>query len=325
MNNQKPLLEVVDLKKFYPVGKTLFGQPVSHVRAVNGIHLAIMPGETLGLVGESGCGKSTLGRCILRLEEPTSGTITFDGVDLMTLPAGELREKRKAMQPVFQDPYSSLNPRRSIGKILEEPFAIHGLHSTAKRREMAFELLELVGMRPEHYHRFPHEFSGGQRQRVAIARAIALKPSLIVADEPVSALDVSIQAQILNLMVDLQETFDLTLLFISHDLAVVRHLTDRVAVMYHGRIVEIAPTRQLYATPHHPYTRLLLSAIPSTDPDSRPQKPEQGGEILQGGTVAEGCPFHPRCSAGCESCREKTPELIHVGDDHYVSCSELDI
>lgn len=325
MNSEKPLLEVVNLKKFYPVGKTLFGQPVSHVRAVNGIHLTIMPGETLGLVGESGCGKSTLGRCILKLEEPTSGTIKFDGVDLMTLPAGQLREKRKAMQPVFQDPYSSLNPRRSIGKILEEPFAIHGLHSPAKRREMAFELLELVGMRPEHYHRFPHEFSGGQRQRVAIARAIALKPSLIVADEPVSALDVSIQAQILNLMVDLQEAFNLTLLFISHDLAVVRHLTDRVAVMYQGRIVEIAPTRQLYATPHHPYTRLLLSAIPSTDPDSRLHKNAQAGEMLQGSQVAEGCPFHPRCSAVCERCREKTPKLIHVGDDHYVSCSELDI
>lgn len=325
MHEKQPLLEVEALKKHYPVGKTLFGKPVSYVRAVNGVSFAILPGETLGLVGESGCGKSTLGRCILRLEEPTSGSIRFEGEDLLTISASRLREKRKAMQPVFQDPYSSLNPRRSIGRILEEPFCIHNQYTSAKRRELVYELLETIGMRAEHYHRYPHEFSGGQRQRIAIGRAIALKPRLIVADEPVSALDVSIQAQILNLIVDLQKQFNLTLLFISHDLAVVRHITDRVAVMYHGRIVEIAPTYQLYTNPQHPYTRTLLSAIPSTDPKKRKKKFTPGGELVQADQYDKGCPFFPRCASAREHCGVRVPDLVHVGENHYVSCMDLDI
>lgn len=325
MHKKQPLLEVEALKKYYPVGKTLFGKPVSQIRAVNGVDMSIMPGETLGLVGESGCGKSTLGRCILRLEEPTSGSIRFDGEDLLKLSASRLRVKRKAMQPVFQDPYSSLNPRRRIGRILEEPYRIHNLHSPARRRELAFELLETVGMRTEHYQRYPHEFSGGQRQRIAIARAIALEPALIVADEPVSALDVSIQAQILNLIVDLQEKFNLTLLFISHDLGVVRHITDRVAVMYNGRIVETAPTEQLYANPHHPYTKMLLSAIPSADPKRRKKSTAPNEESIQAYHATNGCPFFPRCTFGREQCGLKVPDLVHVGENHYVSCTELDI
>ena len=325
MINNTPLLEIVDLKKYYPVGKTLFGKPVSHVRAVNGVSLDMTQGETLGLVGESGCGKSTLGRCVLRLEEPTSGAVRFRGEDLMSLSQARLREKRRAMQPVFQDPYSSLNPRRTVGKIIEEPFRIHKMHKPSERREIALELLNTVGMRAEHYHRYPHEFSGGQRQRIAIARAIALRPSLIIADEPVSALDVSIQAQILNLIVDLQRQFSLTLLFISHDLAVVRHITDRVAVMYHGKIVELAPTPELFERPRHPYTRLLLSAIPSTKPQKKKQPQSLNGEVVPQGQAVHGCPFYPRCGFGCESCMENVPELAEVGDNHFVSCTEMDI
>ena len=325
MKNDTPLIEIADLKKYYPVGKTLFGKPVSHVRAVNGVNFAIMPGETLGLVGESGCGKSTLGRCVLRLEEPTSGSVMFQGEDLMKLSQAQLREKRTLMQPVFQDPYSSLNPRRTVGKIIEEPFRIHKMFDPEERKRIALELLHTVGMRAEHYHRYPHEFSGGQRQRIAIARAIALRPSLIVADEPVSALDVSIQAQILNLIVDLQQQFNLTLLFISHDLAVVRHITDRVAVMYHGKIVELASTKQLFAAPRHPYTRLLLSSIPSVKPGERSNLSSAKGDMAPQGQIVQGCPFYPRCAVSCEHCKTKTPELTPVGDNHFVSCAEMDI
>lgn len=324
MNNEQLLLSINSLKKYYPVGKTLFGKPTSLVKAVDDVSLTVRHGETVGLVGESGCGKSTLGKCVLLLEQPTEGRIVFDGDDLLGLSQQELREKRRMMQPVFQDPYSSLNPRRSIGSILEEPFRIHNLYSKRERRERALELLKTVGMRTEHYHRFPHEFSGGQRQRVAIARALTLNPSLIVADEPVSALDVSIQAQILNLIVDLQQQFQLALLFISHDLAVVRHITDRVAVMYHGRIVEIGPTAGLYENPRHPYTRALLSAIPVADPGKKKNHEPVAGETLSVEEMVTGCPFSPRCEKCTDLCGKESPVLVATTNEHYVSCFQMD-
>lgn len=324
MNNQQPLLLISNLKKYYPVGKTLFGKPTSLVKAVDDVSLTVNHGETVGLVGESGCGKSTFGKCVLLLEQPTEGNIRFDGDDLLSLSQQALREKRKMMQPVFQDPYSSLNPRRTIGSILEEPFRIHNLYSKRERRERALELLKTVGMLTEHYQRFPHEFSGGQRQRIAIARALTLNPSLIVADEPVSALDVSIQAQILNLIVDLQQQFQLALLFISHDLAVVRHITDRVAVMYHGRIVEISPTAELYENPRHPYTRALLSAIPVADPGRKKTHEPVAGETLSVEETVVGCPFAPRCEHCNDRCSKESPGLVEMTSGHYVSCFQLD-
>jgi ABC-type oligopeptide transport system ATPase subunit len=267
-----PLVEVRDLHKHFPVGGGLLGRPRAWVRAVDGVSLAIRPGETLGLVGESGSGKSTLGRLMLRLIEPTSGEVRFAGRSLLDLPAGELRALRREMQIVFQDPYGSLNPRMRVGSIVGEGLAIHGIGTRAERRDRVVELLELVGLPPEAARRHPHEFSGGQRQRIGIARALAVRPRFVVADEAVSALDVSIQAQILNLLQDLQQKLGLTLLFIAHDLRIIEHLSDRVAVMYQGKIVELATRDDIYSKPQHPYTRALLSAIPVPDPRQRRRK-----------------------------------------------------
>jgi len=329
MNNQSKLVEIINLKKTYPMGKTFFGKPKSTVKAVNGVSLTIDKGETVGLVGESGCGKSTLGRCILKLEDATEGKVLFQGNDMLHMSREELKQTRRQVQPVFQDPFASLNPRKTVRQILLDPYKVHNLHSPKERLERIEELLNLVGLRPEHADRYPHEFSGGQRQRIAIARALALHPSLVIADEAVSALDVSIQAQILNLMVDLQNTLNLTYLFISHDLSVVRHIADRVAVMYLGEIVEMAPTQQLYSNPQHPYTKALLAAAPIADPEKRGTRTVLKGDLP---TLEEldqdcGCAFWNRCTEKKEYCDKNSHlALEHIGEDHYVSCCgrELD-
>jgi peptide/nickel transport system ATP-binding protein len=291
------LVAVENLTKHFAARPGLFGGARGGrvIRAVDGVSLAIAAGETLGLVGESGCGKSTLGRAILRLHEPTSGRVVVDGTDVTALKSGPLRAFRKRAQIIFQDPYASLNPRLSIGAILEEPLIIHRLGDAAARKQRVAELLDRVGLRPEAAARYPHEFSGGQRQRVGIARALAVEPRFIVADEPLSALDVSIQAQIVNLLVDLQTERGLTYLFISHDLKIVQHLCDRVAVMYLGRVVEEAPAAALYARPLHPYTAALLSAVPEPDPTRRPRRILLEGDVPSPSAPPPGCPFHPRC------------------------------
>jgi oligopeptide/dipeptide ABC transporter ATP-binding protein len=295
------------------------------VHAVSDVSLDLHRGETLALVGETGCGKSTLARCILRLHGLTSGRIVFDGHDISTASHAELRPLRRRMQMVFQDPYGSLNPRRRVGSIIGDPFEIHGLRSGGERRKRVEELMDLVGLNPEHYNRFPGDFSGGQRQRVGIARAIALRPDLIVCDEPVSALDVSIRAQILNLLDDLQEELGLTYLFISHDLSVVRHVSDRVAVMYLGRVVEIAPVEELYQSPRHPYTRALLSAMPAPDVESAAARDEivLAGDPPSPIDPPAGCRFHPRCPKAQERCAIETPALVPRLDDapeHLAAC-----
>lgn len=321
MNNNS-LLHIRGLKKHYPVSTGgLMKRNTKKVLAVDGVDLTLFPGETFGLVGESGCGKSTLGRCILRLETPTSGQIQFMGQDVFSLEGQALRTLRQDMQMIFQDPYSSLNPRHTIGKIVGEPLLIHGIGNKKQRAQEVAALMETVGMRPEILDRYPHEFSGGQRQRICIARVLSLHPKLIIADEPVSALDVSIQAQILNLLVTLQKKLGLTYLFISHDLSVVRHLCDRIGVMYLGHMVETASRDDLYRNPAHPYTRALLSAIPTTS--STPATPI---EVLSGDMPSpldppRGCPFHPRCRYSREQCTQKRPALNALpGKDHHVAC-----
>ncbi len=325
MYKGKELLKVTNLKKHYPVEKNLFGKPKTFVKAVDGVSFSIAPGETLGLVGESGCGKSTLGRCILRLEEANCGSVIFNNEDLYAMSGKELRSARRNMQPIFQDPFASLNPRKTIRQILTDPFEVHKLYNTSERYEQICKLLALVGMRKEHTERYPHEFSGGQRQRIAIARALALNPLLVIADESVSALDVSIQAQILNLMVDLQEQFGLAYLFISHDLSVVRHISDRVAVMYLGKIVEIAPVGLLYSNPRHPYTKALLAAAPIPDPEKKSAKPELQGELPSPLDFTTGCPFFSRCPDKNDLCElYDDAGLKCIDDEHYVSCCGLD-
>jgi oligopeptide/dipeptide ABC transporter ATP-binding protein len=311
------LLELVDIVKRFPVRSgRRFGRPSEHVHALAGINLTVRRGETLGLVGESGCGKSTLARCITRLHDITSGTISFDGQDISALSRRRLRPLRRKMQMVFQDPYGSLNPRRRVGSIIGDPFANNGVASGEERKRRVQELMRLVGLSPEHYNRFPTEFSGGQRQRIGLARALALNPELVVCDEPVSALDVSIQAQIINLLAELQRKLGLTYLFIAHDLSVVRHVSDRIAVMYLGRIVEIAETEDLFTHPRHPYTQALLSAVPNPDPD----QVDDGARIVLTGDVPSpvhpptGCRFHPRCPRARERCRIDDPELT-VGSE----------
>jgi peptide/nickel transport system ATP-binding protein len=316
----EPLLQVRDLKTHFPVRRGVWGRVEGHVRAVDGVSLEIARGETLGLVGESGCGKSTLGRTVLRLLEPTSGSVRFDGAELVGMPARELRALRRRMQIVFQDPYGSLNPRMTVGQIVGEPFAIHRVAAGAERRRRVLQLLDQMGLRADAHDRYPHELSGGQRQRVGIARAIALDPDLVVADEPVSALDVSIQAQIVNLLQDLQQQRGLAYLFIAHDLKIVQHLSTRVAVMYLGRIVELAPAADLYRDPRHPYTQALLSAVPVPDPERKRTRILLGGDLPSPSAPPPGCPFHPRCPHALDRCRVEAPPLREVAPGHQAAC-----
>ena len=313
-----PLLEVRELFKHFPVRRGLFGSVQGTVRAVDGVSFDLAVGETLGVVGESGCGKSTLGRLLLRLIEPSAGSIRFEGRDLGTLDTAALRAQRRAMQIIFQDPYSSLNPRMTVGQTLAEPLALHGLH-TGRHRERVAELLQTVGLAPEHAQRFPHEFSGGQRQRVGIARALAVEPKLIVCDEAVSALDVSVQAQVVNLLRDLQRRFGLAYVFIAHDLAVVKHIATRIAVMYLGRVVEIADKRALFAAPRHPYTQALLSAIPLAEPDAQRERVLLGGDVPSPLNPPSGCRFHTRCPHARPRCAEQDP-VPEAVDSHLVAC-----
>ncbi|SEB73647.1 dipeptide ABC transporter ATP-binding protein [Paenibacillus sp. GP183] len=314
------LLEVQGLKKYYPISSGLFNKTSGYVKAVDDVTFSVNEGETLGIVGESGCGKSTTGRSIIRLTEPTAGEVIFQGQNLSLLKGDGLRKIRRDMQIVFQDPFASLNPRMTVGNILEEPLKIHGLAAGAERKQRVKELLEIVGLSEHHYHRYPHEFSGGQRQRIGIARALITKPKLIVADEPVSALDVSIQSQILNLMKDLQEQFKLTYLFISHDLSVVRHISDRVGVMYLGSLVELAPKHGLYENPQHPYTQALLSALPHPNPRENRERIIMSGEVPSPSNPPTGCAFHTRCRFAEERCKSERPMLKQTSPGHWVSC-----
>jgi oligopeptide/dipeptide ABC transporter ATP-binding protein len=311
------LLEIRDLKKYYPVRAGLFRRTHQDVKAIDGVSLSIEKGETLGLVGESGCGKTTLGRCVVRLIEPTSGSIAFEGQELAALPAQSLRDMRRKMQIIFQDPYASLNPRMRIGEIIGEGLRIHNLARGDERRTRVKELLTRVGLRAEYYGRYPHEFSGGQRQRIGVARALAVNAKFIVADEAVSALDVSIQVQILNMLLDLQREFGLTYLFISHDLRVVEHVSDRVAVMYLGKVVEIAPAAKLYREGRHPYTRALLSAVP--DPARKNERIVLQGDVPSPIDPPAGCRFHPRCPFAEKRCATEEPALAFDGT-HGVAC-----
>jgi oligopeptide/dipeptide ABC transporter ATP-binding protein len=320
---EAPILEVRNLVKHFPIGGGLFGGEAAVIKAVDGVSFSIRRGETLGLVGESGCGKTTTGRCILQLERPTSGEIIFEGRDLATLTGGELRKVRRRLQVIFQDPYSSLNPRMTVGQIIAEPLAVHDIvPDRAARAARVRELLGHAGLLPAMAHRYPHELSGGQRQRVGIARALAMEPALIVCDEPVSALDVSIQAQIINLLEELQAEFGLTYLFVAHDLSVVRHISDRVAVMYLGKIAEITDRKTLYESPLHPYTRALLSAVPIPDPavEAGRERIVLGGEVPSPLNPPSGCVFHPRCPIAVDDCRRDVPLLREIRADHRVAC-----
>ncbi|MHA6530776.1 ABC transporter ATP-binding protein [Paenibacillus sp. BAC0078] len=314
------ILEVRNLKKHYPIRKGFFAKQVGAVKAVDGITLSVEKGETLAVVGESGCGKSTTGRAILRLIEPTDGEILFDGTDVRSLNTEQLRRFRTDMQMVFQDPYASLDPRWTVQRILEEPLRTHEAAKNSELKSRVEQLMEVVGLSPYQAHRFPHEFSGGQRQRIGIARALALNPKFIVCDEPVSALDVSIQAQVLNLMQDLQEQYGLTYMFISHDLSVVKFISDRVAVMYLGRIVELAPTKELFAKPLHPYTQALMSAVPVPNPGLKKSRIVLTGDVPNPETPPSGCAFHPRCPFAMDKCRKDEPVLRELDSGHQVSC-----
>ena len=318
------LVSVQDLQMYFPVRSgIIFQKKVADIKAVDGVSFDIRRGETLGLVGESGCGKTTTGRCILQLYKPTSGQVLFEGHDLTTLKGGQLRRFRRRMQMIFQDPYSSLDPRQNAGSIIGEPLIVHKMtNSRGEYREQVAELLSVVGLNPSMSNRFPHEFSGGQRQRIGVARALAVRPSLIVCDEPVSALDVSIQAQVINLLEDLQEQFNLTYLFIAHDLSVVRHISDRIAVMYLGKIMELADRTDLYENPLHPYTKALLSAVPIPDPviESQRERIILTGDVPSPLRPPPGCVFHTRCPIAIDECSQVVPELRNVGNEHWVSC-----
>lgn len=314
------LLQVENLKKHFPITEGLIRREVGHVKAVDGLTFSVNKGETLGIVGESGCGKSTTGRLILRLIEPTEGKVVFDGKEITNLSTNELRKIRREMQMVFQDPFASLNPRHTVEKILEEPLIVHGIGDSKERKKMVKEMLEVVGLSSYHAKRYPHQFSGGQRQRIGIARALMTRPKMIIADEPVSALDVSIQSQVLNLLEDLQKEFDLTYLFIAHDLGVVRHISDRVAVMYLGRMVEMADSENLYAKRYHPYTQALLSAVPIPDPDYVKEEKILTGDIPSPSNPPAGCTFHTRCSDCMDICKTVVPEFREIDPGHYVAC-----
>ncbi len=314
------LLEVKGLEKHFYAGKSLFKRARSVCKAVDSVSFKIHQGKTLGLVGESGCGKSTLGRCILRLIEPSAGTITISGQDITRMNARELKAMRKEMQMIFQDPFASLSPRMTIHDILREPLDIHNIGTVAQREEKIAEVMHTVGLRPQALNRYPHEFSGGQRQRVGIARALVLEPKLIIADEPVSALDVSVQAQVLNLIAELQETRGISFLFIAHDLAVVQHTCDEVGVMYLGKIVERAPAEILYRQPKHPYTQALLSAIPVPDPTHTTEHVPLIGDIPSPLNPPSGCAFHPRCKYATERCSREAPTLTQTQGDHWTAC-----
>ena len=324
MKNQV-LLEVNSLKKYFPIRKGLLRRLAGHVRAVDDVNFSIRKGETLSLVGESGCGKTTTSRCILRALDPSDGYINFRTendtvVNLADLPKRELKPLRRQLQMIFQDPFSSLNPRMTVFDIIGEPLLVNKVGNAQERRERVAELLELVGLPPEFMNRYPHAFSGGQRQRIGIARALALNPALIVADEPVSALDVSVQAQIVNLMLDLQEELGMAYLFVAHDLSVVKHVSDRVAVMYVGKIVEIAETNDLFHKPKHPYTEALLSAVPKPDPRLRSERIILEGDVADPANPPSGCYFHPRCKYATDVCKTTAPELRELAPDHIVSC-----
>ncbi len=320
------LLEVVDLEKLFPVKKGVIGRTVGHVHAVDGVSLSIGRGETLGLVGESGCGKTTFGRTVLRLVEPTGGRIIFEGKDITEIPTSQMRSMRKRLQIVFQDPYSSLDPRMTVEKIIGEGFKIHGPPSGASKdlriaeKERIHQLIEQVGLSHDHLSRLPHEFSGGQKQRIALARALSLEPDFVVLDEPTSALDVSVQAQALNLLKRLQGRLDLTYLFISHDLSVVAHMSDRIAVMYLGKVIELAPAMEFLNNARHPYTQALIASIPVPDPKRRKERKGIEGEVPSPINPPEGCRFHPRCTISVETCRKVEPEMIDVGGGHLVAC-----
>ena len=317
----KILLEATNIVKHFPIKGGVLMKEIAAVKAVDGVSLTIAEGETVGLVGESGCGKTTFGRAILRLEEPTSGDIYFEGESILSYDKNKMQALREKMQIIFQDPFSSLNPRKTVAHIIGEPLLVHGMRSRKKREERVLELMRVVGLRKEHMRRYPHQFSGGQRQRIGVARALALQPKLIVCDEAVSALDVSIQAQVINLLKDLQDEFGLTYLFISHDLSVVEHVSDRVAVMYLGKIVEFAPSQALYQTPLHPYTQALLSAVPIPDPALKSNE-----RIILKGDVPSpidpppGCSFHPRCLFAKDICSHREPEFREIRDKHFVAC-----
>jgi oligopeptide transport system ATP-binding protein len=321
-NGGQPLVEITHVKKYFPIRQGLLQREVARVHAVDDVSFSVRAGETLGLVGESGCGKSTLGRTIVRLLEPTAGEITFEGQRIENYSSRQLRPLRREMQMVFQDPYASLNPRKRVGQIIGDPLKIHKLGNAKERKVRVEQLLETVGLSPEHYNRFPHEFSGGQRQRIGIARALALQPKLIVADEPVSALDVSIQSQMLNLLEDLQNEFNLTYIFIAHDLGVVRHVSDRIAVMYLGKLVELSPAEELYTRPIMPYTEALLSAVPIPDPDlaAARERIVLEGDVPSPINPPSGCRFHPRCRYATQVCTEVEPPLVEYGNGHLAAC-----
>jgi oligopeptide transport system ATP-binding protein len=321
-SGETPLLEIRHVKKYFPIRKGILQREVAHVHAVDDVSFAVREGETLGLVGESGCGKSTLGRTVVRLLEPTDGQIIFQGSPIESLGTRRMRPLRREMQMVFQDPYASLNPRKRVGTIVSDPMRIHDLGTRAEQKRRVGEILETVGLSPEHYNRFPHEFSGGQRQRIGIARALALRPKLIVADEPVSALDVSIQSQMLNLLDDLQHELRLTYIFIAHDLGVVRHVSDRIAVMYLGKIVELSPAEELYRRPIMPYTEALLSAVPIPDPDlaEKRERIVLEGDVPSPINPPSGCRFHPRCRYATDVCQQLEPPLVDYGNGHLAAC-----
>ncbi|MGI9308148.1 MAG: ABC transporter ATP-binding protein [Gammaproteobacteria bacterium] len=316
-----PLLQVKDLKQYFPLREGLLRRVKNHVRAVDGVSFQLHAGSTLGLVGESGCGKSTLGRSILHLQNPTAGQVLLNGEDIAHLSPAEMKIRRRDMQIIFQDPFASLSPRRTVAQTIREPLDVHNIGTSAERSQRVEELLAVVGMRPMVMNRYPHEFSGGQRQRIGIARALALNPKFIVADEPVSALDVSVQSQVLNLIASLQREMGIAFLFISHDMAVIQHVSDNIAVMYLGRLVELAPANELYKNPLHPYTEALLSAVPKPDPTRKSKRITLEGDVPSPSAPPPGCPFHTRCPKVQAVCMEKVPTLEpKAGDEHLVSC-----